>query len=72
MAIADKNRVRNEVAKLRADFRRLCDDGKVTGEVKLLMNSMMMIIELILTIFLERSTKKNNKNSSMPSSQTET
>ena len=71
MAIADKNRVRNEVAKLRADFRRLCDDGKVTGEVKLLMNSMMMIIELILTIFLERSTKKNNKNSSIPSSQTE-
>ena len=35
------------------------------------MNSMFMIIELILSIFLERSTKKDNKNSSKPSSQTE-
>lgn len=71
MAIADKNTVRNEVDKLKADFSQLCADGKVTGEVKLLMNSMMMIIELILTIFLERSTKKHGKNSSIPSSQTE-
>ena len=71
MAIADKNTVRNEVAKLKADFSQLCNDGKVTGEVKLLMNSMMMIIELILTIFLERSIKKHGKNSSIPSSQTE-
>ena len=71
MAIADKNTVRKEVAKLQADFGQLCKDGKVTGEVKLLMSSMMMIIELILTIFLERSTKKDNKNSSIPSSQTD-
>ncbi len=71
MAIADKNTVRNEVAKLRANFNQLSNEGKVTGEIKLLMNSMMMIIELILTIFLERSTKKNNRNSSIPSSQTE-
>jgi hypothetical protein len=32
---------------------------------------MFMIIELILFIFLERSTKKDNQNSSKPSSQTE-
>ena len=71
MAIADKGTVRNEVDRLKADFNQLCADGKVTGEVKMLMNSMMMIIELILTVFLGRSTKKNSKNSGKPSSQTE-
>lgn len=34
------------------------------------MNSLFMIVELILAIFLERSTKKDSSNSSKPSSQT--
>jgi hypothetical protein len=34
------------------------------------MMSMFMIVELILSIFLEKTTKKDNKNSSIPSSQT--
>ncbi len=71
MASLDKSTVRNEVSRLKDDFEQLCADGKVTSESKVLMNSMFMIIELILSIFLERSTKKDNKNSSKPSSQTE-
>jgi len=71
MASLDKTTVRNEVSRLKDDFERLCADGKITNESKVLMSSMFMIIELILSIFLERSTKKDNKNSSKPSSQTE-
>lgn len=71
MANLDKKSVRNEVSRLKSDFDALCEQGKVTGEVKLLMNSMFMIIELILSIFLERKTRKDNKNSSIPSSQTD-
>lgn len=71
MANLDKLTVRNEVSRLKDDFEQLCADGKITGESKVLMNSMFMIIELILSIFLERSTKKDNQNSSKPSSQTE-
>ena len=71
MASLDKSTVRNEVSRLKDDFEQLCADGKITSESKVLMNSMFMIIELILSIFLERSTKKDNKNSSKPSSQTE-
>ena len=71
MANLDKSTVRNEVSRLKADFEQLCTDGKITSESKALMNSMFMIIELILSIFLERSTQKDNKNSSKPSSQTE-
>ncbi len=71
MANINKTSVRNEVSRLRADFELLCSEGKVTSEIKVLMNSMFMIIELMLSIFLERATKKDSKNSSKPPSQTE-
>ena len=71
MASIDKTSVRNEVSRLKADFEKLCAEGETKNEIKVLMNSMFMIIELMLSIFLERATKKDNKNSSKPSSQTE-
>jgi transposase len=71
MASLDKSSVRNEVSRLKADFEQLCLTGKITPESQVLMNSLFMIIELILSIFLERVTKKNSNNSSIPSSQSE-
>lgn len=71
MASVDKTTVRNEVSQLKADFERLCAEGKVTSESQALMKSLFMVIDLILSIFLERNTRKNNQNSSLPSSQTE-
>ena len=71
MASLDKTSVRAEVSRLKADFDALCAEGKINSETKTLMMSMFMIVELILSIFLERITKKDNKNSSKPSSQTE-
>ena len=71
MANLDKTSVKDEVSRLKADFDRLSKEGKVTSESQAIMNSLFMIIELILAIFLERSTNKNSKNSSKPSSQTD-
>ena len=71
MANIDKLSVRNEVSRLRADFEQLCTEGTITSETRVLMNSMFMIVELILSIFLEKTTKKDSKNSSKPSSQTQ-
>ena len=71
MASLDKTSVRTEVSRLKTDFENLCAEGKITSESKALMISMFMIVELILSIFLEKTTKKDNKNSSIPSSQTE-
>jgi len=70
MANVDKESVRAEVTNLKEQFEKLSSAGKVNTEVSMLMSSMFMIIELILYIFLERTTKKGNKNSSIPSSQT--
>ena len=55
MANLDKSTVRNEVSRLKADFEQLCTDGKISSESKVLMQSMFMIVELILSIFLERN-----------------
>ena len=71
MASLDKTSVRDEVGRLKVDFDKLCAEGKITSESKVLMNSLFMILELVLSIFLERKTKKDNNNSSKPSSQTE-
>ncbi len=71
MAQIDKTTVRTEVGRLKTDFEQLCSDGKISNEVKTLMSAMLMIMELILSIFLEKKTKKGNKNSSIPSSQTD-
>lgn len=70
MASLDKTSVRTEVSRLKADFEKLCADGKISAESKALMLSLFTIVELILSIFLERTTQKGNKNSSIPSSQT--
>ena len=71
MASLDKTSVRNQVEKLKSDFEQLRHDGKVTVEIQAIMGSMLMMIELILAIFLERATKKNSDNSSIPPSQTD-
>ncbi|WP_321417366.1 hypothetical protein [uncultured Desulfobacter sp.] len=70
MATVDKNSVRAEIDHLKQDFEKLCAEGKVSAEMRALMNSMLLIVELILSIFLEKKTRKDNKNSSLPSSQT--
>ena len=71
MASLDKTSVKDEVGRLKADFDRLGTEGKISPEIQVIMNSLFMIIELILAVVLERNTKKNGKNSSIPSSQTE-
>jgi transposase len=71
VAQVDKISVRNEVSRIKADFEQLRASGKISPEITFLMNSMFMMMELMLSIFLEKQTKKDNKNSSIPSSQTD-
>lgn len=71
MATMNKKSVREEIDRVKQEFEQLCADGKVTSEVKVVMDSLLVVVDLILSIFLEKTTRKNNKNSSLPSSQTE-
>ena len=71
MATIDKSSVREEVNNLKAQFEQLGAEGKMSSEAKVLFSSLLLIVELILSIFLEKQTRKTSRNSSLPSSQTE-
>jgi transposase len=72
MATVNKTSIREEVERLKQEFEQLCSAGKVSSEIRLIMNSLLVVVELILSVFLEKKTRKNSKNSSIPSSQTDT
>ncbi len=57
--------------RLKSEFEQLCSEGKVSSEIRVLMSSLLVVVELILSIFLEKKTRKNSKNSSLPPSQTQ-
>lgn len=71
MASIHKESVREEVSRIKDEFEKLQGKGNVSTEISVLMSSMLMIVELILSIFLEKKTKKDNTNSNIPSSQTD-
>ena len=71
MASINKESVREEVVRIKSKFDRLSANKQMNDETKALIQSMFMLINLLVSIFLEKITKKNNKNSSKPSPQTE-
>lgn len=71
MASINKTSVRDELDRLKSEFTRLSSENAITGETKMLMSSMLTLLELIFAIFLEKKTNKTSRNSSKPSSQTD-
>jgi hypothetical protein len=69
MASLDKSSVRQGVIRLKGDFEQLRADGKISQETQAITSSLFMMVELILAIFLEKTTVKDTTNSSKPSSQ---
>ena len=63
--------VREEIDRLRGEFNRLRAEGNVPPEIDMLVNSLLVLFTLVLSIFMEKTTKKNSRNSSKPSSQTD-
>jgi transposase len=71
MGSVNTQSVREEAERIKNEFQRIAANKKMDSEISMLMQSMFMLINLLIAIFLEKTTKKNNKNSSKPSSQTE-
>ncbi len=63
--------LREELNHLRGEFNRLSSEGKVTEDLHALFKGLLMMVELLVSIFLEKTNSKNSKNSSKPPSQTE-
>lgn len=71
MATVNQKSVREEAERIKLEFDHLIVTKKINNESKMLFQSMLMLLNLLIAIFLEKTTKKTNKNSSKPSSQTE-
>lgn len=67
----DKTSVRQEVDRLKQELGQLCSAGKVSPEIRALINSLLVVMELILSVFMEKKTRKTSRNSGLPPSQTE-
>jgi len=70
MATMDKKSVRDEFNKIKSAFQDLVNKGKVSPEVAALFSGLILLFNVVLSIFLERATKKTSANSSIPPSQT--
>lgn len=70
MSTVNKLSLREEVERIKNEFDQLAKDKKINSETRMLFQSMLMLINLLVSIFLEKTTKKTSKNSSIPPSQT--
>lgn len=70
MSTLNKQSIREEFDKIKASFDEQVRTKKVSAEVAVLFNALIMLFNIVLSIFLEKQTKKTSRNSGLPSSQT--
>ena len=70
MASVNKASLREEFDALKGEFEQLCANGKMAQESRALFQAMLMLFELLMAVFMEKSTAKNSRNSGLPPSQT--
>lgn len=71
MPTVNKQTLRSEFDALKAQFAQLRESGKVSSESQALISALLMLMELMVAVFLEKATKKTSQNSGLPPSQTE-
>ena len=70
MATVNKQYFREEFDALKVEFECLTANGKMAAESRALFQAMLMLFEVLMAVFMEKRTPKDNRNSSLPSSQT--
>ena len=71
MATVNRPSLREEFERLKAQFGQLSAAGKMSAETRALFNALLMLFEVLMAIFMEKTTAKGNRNSSLPPSQTD-
>ena len=69
MASVNKQSLREEFEALKGRFSQLSSDGKITAESRALVEALLMLLQMLMAIFMEKNTPKHSANSSKPSSQ---
>ena len=58
MATVNKQSLREEFDALKAEFERLTAAGKMAAESRALFQALLMLFEVLMAVFMERSTTK--------------
>jgi len=69
VASVNKESLREEFGALKGRFTRLSADGKITAESRALVEALLMLLQVLMAVFMEKHTPKNSTNSSKPASQ---
>ncbi len=70
MASVNQQSLREEFEALKGRFAQLSADGKITAESRTVCDALLMLLQVLMAVFMERNTPRNSANSSKPSSQT--
>ena len=62
--------LRGEFDAYKADIASLRKEGNIPKEVGVVLTDLCSLVEILIPVFFENATKKTNKNSSIPPSQT--
>ena len=65
----NKQSLRKEIDKLQEESQKILFDKSLSKETKLFIQSMLTIVTIMITLFLEKKTRKNSSNSGLPPSQ---
>ena len=70
MATVNKHSLREEFNRLKAEFEQLSATDQMSAETRALFKALLMLFEVLMAIFMEKTTGKDSRNSSLPPSQT--
>ena len=71
MSFVNKSSLRTEFNSLKEQFDKLKNKENISSEVQILFKSMIILFEVLISIFLEKKTKKTSNNSSLPPPQSD-
>ena len=71
MSSVNKQSLREEFTALKERFGQLSADGKVGAESRALIEALLMLMQVLIAVFMEKNTRKTSTNSSKPSSRSE-
>ncbi len=71
MATVNPASLREEFEAAKARIAALRKDGKVSEEVDAVIGVLFTLLGILITVLLEKTTRKTSRNSGLPPSQTE-
>jgi transposase len=71
MASLNQQSVRAQLDALKAQCQQLSARGKMSRECQVLFAALLALVDIVVAVFMEKTTKKDARNSSKPSSQTD-